>query len=77
MVENEKESWQIPILTRENHDIWLRRCMVELRGKGVFYVVEKELHEHAKVAHIGELTAALKNSTSPILAQQLDSRIGC
>ena len=34
--------------------------MVKLRGKGVFYVVEKTLHEHAKVGTVGDLNNTLE-----------------
>jgi Reverse transcriptase (RNA-dependent DNA polymerase)/gag-polypeptide of LTR copia-type len=57
---SKEESWQIPILTRENYETWFRRYMVELRGKGVYYVIEKKLHEHAEVATVGDLTDALE-----------------
>jgi hypothetical protein len=57
---DKEDLWRNPILTRENYETWFRRYMVELRGKGVYYVIEKKLHEHAEVATVGDLTDALE-----------------
>ena len=56
----EKEKWEIPKLTAENHDAWFRRNKVKLRGKRVFYVCERSLEEHCQIATAGELSESLK-----------------
>ena len=56
----DKEYEKIPTLTRENHETWFRRYKIKLKGKDVFYVCEKPLLEHCKVATVGEITAALE-----------------
>lgn len=60
MAEEKNESWQIPILTRENHETWFRRYKVKLNGKSVFYVVGKSMQDHCKVATVGEITNAFE-----------------
>jgi hypothetical protein len=56
----EKEKWEIPKLTAENHDGWFRRNKVKLRGKRVFYVCERSLEEHCRIATVEDLSDAVK-----------------
>jgi hypothetical protein len=45
--QNNDKSSRIPTLTRENHEAWFRRMKIKLKGKGIFYTVEKNLQTHA------------------------------
>ena len=45
-----EKSVRIPTLTRENHEAWFRRMKIKLRGKGIFYTVEKTLEAYAWIA---------------------------
>jgi hypothetical protein len=56
----EKEKWAIPKLTTENHDSWFRRNKVKLKGKRVFYVCERSLEEHCRIATAEDLSDAVK-----------------
>ena len=56
----EKEKWEIPKLTAENHDGWFRRNKVKLRGKRVFYVCERSMEEHCQIATVKDLLDAVK-----------------
>jgi hypothetical protein len=60
MMAEEKENWEIPKLTAENHDSWFRRNKVKLRGKRVFYVCERSLEEHCRIATAEDLSDAVK-----------------
>ena len=41
---DDKESWKIPTLTRDNHEKWFRQVGMKLRAKAVFYTTETTLH---------------------------------
>jgi hypothetical protein len=57
----EKEGrYNIPILTRDNHDSWFRQQRMKLRGKHVFYTCEQRVGQYAKVASVGDIAQGLE-----------------
>lgn len=57
---DKEKSWEIPILSGDNHDSWFRRYKVKLTGKGVFYVVEQTVSEACRIASVDSLTKGVK-----------------
>jgi hypothetical protein len=48
----DKRSWDIPILNRDNYEYWFRRYKVKLRGKGCYHVVENKMEDYCKVTGV-------------------------
>src|SRR4030088_623869 len=56
---DDKESWKIPTLTRDNHEKWFRQVGMKLRAKAVFYTTEKTLHQFAVVGGTPDITTGI------------------
>lgn len=51
-------SYRIPILDRDNHEIWFQDMTFELRGKDLYYVVETTLKEYAWIRKLDKNSPA-------------------
>ncbi|KHJ30094.1 hypothetical protein EV44_g3126 [Erysiphe necator] len=43
-------SWEIEKLTKENHEKWFRLMKAKFQSKGVSYILEFSLEDHARIA---------------------------
>lgn len=60
-----KDSKNLPILTRENHEDWFRRARVKIMGKGVHYAIETSRTEYAWIHRKGGTTTTAAAAGTP------------
>jgi hypothetical protein len=68
----ENDHYRIPILSRDNHEIWFQDMSFKLCGKEIFYIMETTIREYALIKRVNSTTSPHIASSKPTASEESD-----